>query len=197
MPGIDAIGGQVCQRTEFLRLKNPPHVASILMSSFCSLRTHLAMTEQTSKWMRLLRISGYVQKVLPGLATPACAFANWQAQLTQRNDELIHQPTGGDKRVDRRVEKRLGHVRRLDIPDATMMANCGTLTGHSNDGSRGSPTARVGCYDKPLLPSNSTKVIRPTQIKLDCFAYKALRLRGFTNNYDSLLVCCRFICRYF
>lgn len=48
--------------TRFLPRHSPPGDVPMLTSSFCSLRTHSAMTERTSKWMRLLRISGYVQQ---------------------------------------------------------------------------------------------------------------------------------------
>lgn len=59
--------------------------------------------------------------VLLNPTTPTCALASPQAQFTELNAVLICQPTGGDERIDRRVEKGLGYVRGLDIPEVTIM----------------------------------------------------------------------------
>ena len=127
MPGIDAIGGQVCQRTMFLFLNNfilrkraHEAVSLVLTPSLCSSRTHLATTERISKWMRLSRISGYAQSCSAQLPLP-CALARPQAQFAKLNAVLTCQPKGGDECPDRRVEKGLGYVRGLDIPEVTIM----------------------------------------------------------------------------
>lgn len=122
---------------------------------------------------------------LPGPITPACAFANWETQLTQSNALIDTTTTGGDKRVDRRVEKRLGHVHRLDVPDATIMELAARLT------------RKIECFDQLLLLSSRTKAFRPTEDKTRLFAYKELRLQGFNDAPKFLFACCRFICRPF
>jgi hypothetical protein len=69
------------------------------------------MIKQISKWMRLLRISGYVTTILAIVVyhrEHAIPISQYKALKT------TFPITGGDGRVDRRVEKRLGHVHRID-----------------------------------------------------------------------------------
>jgi hypothetical protein len=75
-----------------------------------------------------------VRTALSSRPTPASALAKPQAQVPthKTNTELIYQPTGGDECIDRRVEKGLGHVRRLG----------GRHSGRYNHGARRSPHVR-------------------------------------------------------
>lgn len=109
-----------------------------------------------------------VRTVLPNPTTPACALAS--ASLFKRlNAVLIYQPTGGDECTDRRVEKGLGYVRGLNIPDATIMKLADRLT------------RRIGGFDHFQPLSSRTKAFRPSADKTRLFAYTALRLQGPTN----------------
>lgn len=127
-------------------------------------------------------------RVRTTLSSPTFAtssLANPQGQFSKSNAELIYQPIGGDERTDRRVEKGLRHVRRLDIPNATTMELADRLA------------RTTECFDQLLLLSSSTKVFRPAKDETKLFAYKAPRLEGFTDRENSLLVCCRIICPSF
>lgn len=105
-----------------------------------------------------------VRTVLPSLTTPTCALARRQAQVTKLNAVLICQPTGGDECPDRRVEKGLGYVRGLNIPDATIMELADRL-------------ARiVGGFDQFQSLSSRTKAFRPIADTTRLFAYTAPRL---------------------
>jgi hypothetical protein len=180
VPGIDAIGGQVLDPSF-----ETPRKCSNTNSVIVQLEDPFGYDRADIKVDAIVEDLRVCTAALPGPITPACAFANWEAQLTQSNALIDTTTTGGDKRVDRRVEKRLGHVHRLDIPDATIMELADRLT------------RKIECFDQHLLLSSRTKAFKPTKDRTRLFAYKAPRLQGFNYTHNSLLACCRFICRPF
>ena len=110
-----------------------------------------------------------VRTVLLSPTTPTCALASPQAQFAKLNAVLICQPTGGDECPDRRVEKGLGYVRGLDIPDATIMELADRLA------------RSVGGFDQFQSLSSRTKAFRPTADTTRMLAYTAPRLQGFSD----------------
>lgn len=100
-----------------------------------------------------------VRSIFPGQTTLACALAIPPAQLPASRTELIDHATGGDKRIDRRVEKGLGYVRALDIPDATIMELADRLT------------QDIGGFDQFQSLSSRTKAFRIISFILLRFYY--------------------------
>ena len=110
-----------------------------------------------------------VRAILPSPNTPAYALAIAQDELPELDAGLTYQPTGGDECLDRRVEKRVRHVRGIDIPNATTMELADRL-----------PQSKGGFDRFHSLPSR-TKAFRPTADITRLLAYMALRLQGFPN----------------
>ena len=126
-----------------------------------------------------------VRSIFPGPTILACAVAIPPAQLPTSRTELIDHTTGGDKRIDRRVEKGLGYVRALDIPDATIMELADRLT------------QDIGGFDQFQSLSSRTKAFRPFADTTRLFAYTAPRLQGLANSYQVLLLVrhASYVCR--